>query len=84
MLETVCSTKKTIRVGGEDKPAELVKSRMLSINQFHVKYVLDSLRENTTEVRNIKSYLLTALYNAPSTIGSYYRARVNHDFCGSQ
>jgi len=82
MLETVCSAKKTIRIGGEDKPAELVRSRMLKFDQSHVDYVLDALRGNTTSVRNIRSYLLTALYNAPSTIGSYYRNRVNHDFDG--
>jgi len=82
MLEVVCSAKKTIRIGGEDKPAGLVKSRFLKIDQFHIEYVLDAMRENTTEVRNIRSYLLTAIYNAPSTIGNYYKARVNHDFYG--
>jgi len=82
MLETVCSTKKTIRIGGEDKPAEVVKSRLMKLNQFHIEYVLDALGKNTTEVRNIKSYLLTTLYNAPGTIGSYYKAMVNHDLYG--
>jgi len=82
MLETVCSTKRTIRIGGEDKPAELVKSRMLKIDQNHIEYVLDALGKNTTEVRNIRSYLLTAIYNAPSTIGNYYKALVNHDMYG--
>jgi len=84
MLEAVCSAKKTIRIGGEDKPAALVKGRFLKIDQFHIEYVLDSMRENTTEVRNIKGYLLTAIYNAPSTIGNYYKSRVNHDFYGSK
>jgi len=84
MLEVVCSAKKTIRIGGEDKPAELVKSRFLKIDQFHIEYVLDAMRENTTEVRNIRSYLLTAIYNAPSTIGNYYKSRVNHDFYGGK
>jgi hypothetical protein len=83
MLETVCSTKKTIRVGGEDKPAEIVKSRMMKLNQFHIEYVLETLEKNTTDVRNIKSYMLTTLYNAPGTMDNYYKSRVNHDFYGT-
>jgi len=82
MVETVCSMKETIRIGGEDKPRELVKSRILKVDQFHVEYVLDAMSKNTTEVRNIKGYLLTAIYNAPNTIGNYYKSRVNHDFYG--
>ena len=83
MLETVCSKKKTIHVGGEDKPAEIVKSRMMKLNQFHIEYVLETLGKNTTDVRNIKSYMLTTLYNAPGTMDNYYKSRVNHDFYGS-
>jgi hypothetical protein len=83
MLETVCSKKKTIRIGGEDKPAEVVKSRMMKLNQFHIEYVLETLSNNTTDVRNIKSYLLTTLFNAPATIGNYYKSRVNHDLYGT-
>jgi hypothetical protein len=82
MLETVCTAKKTIRIGGEDKPAEVVKSRMLKLDFTHIEYVLECLDKNTTDVRNIKSYLLTAIFNAPATIGSYYKARVNHDLYG--
>ena len=82
MVEAVCSSKEAIRIGGEDMPHALVKSRMLKIDQFHVEYVLDSLSKNTTEVRNIKGYLLTAIYNAPNTIGNYYKSRVNHDMYG--
>jgi hypothetical protein len=82
MLETVCSTKKTIRIGGEDKPAEAVKSRMMKLDQSHIEYVINALDKNTTDVRNIKSYLLTTLYNAPGTIGNYYKALVNHDLYG--
>jgi len=84
ILEIVCSKKKTIRIGGEDKPVELVKKRMMKLDQSHVEYVIDSLRKNTTEVRNIRSYLLTALFNAPATIGNYYKARVNHDMYGNK
>ena len=83
MLETVCSTKKTIRIGGEDKPMELVKSRMLKLDQFTIEYALETLGKNTTEVRNIKSYLLTTLYNAPGTIGNYYKQMVQHDMYGN-
>lgn len=82
MLEAVCSTKKTIRIGGEDRPAEVVKSRMMKLGQFHVEYVLETLGKNTTEVRNIRNYLLTTLYNAPTTIGSYYKQMVQHDMYG--
>jgi len=84
MLETVCSAKKTIRVGGEDKPAEVVKSRMMKLNQLHIEYVLETLGKNTTEVRNIKSYLLTTLFNAPGTIDNYYKQAVQHDMYGDK
>jgi len=82
VLETVCSSRKTIRIGGEDFPAEVVKSRFMKMGMFHVQYVLDCLRKNTTKVHNIKSYLLTALYNAPATMSNYYTAEVNHDLYG--
>ena len=64
-------------------PAEVVKSRFLKLNSSHIEYVLDRMRENTTYVRNIKKYLLAALYNAPATIDSYYASLVNHDLYGS-
>ena len=83
MLETVCSTKKTIRVNSEAKPAELVKAQMLRLDDRHINYVLECMDENTTDVRNIRDYLLTALYNAPGSICSHYKSRVNHDFHGS-
>ena len=82
MLETICSTKKTIRIGGEDKPAEVVKSRMIKIDTQNIEYVLDSLNNNTTKVKNIKNYLLTTIYNSPITMDSYYSAKVNHDMYG--
>jgi len=84
MLDTICTLRRTIRIGGEDKLAELVKSRMLKIDGTHIDYVLESLSKNTTEVRNIRSYLLTTLYNAPVTISNYYKARVNHDLYGDK
>lgn len=82
ILDTVCSARKTIRIAGDDFPAEVVKSRFLKLDGSHVQYVMDCMRENTTYVRNIKKYLLTALYNAPATIGNYYSALVQHDLWG--
>ena len=82
MLETVCSGKKTIRVSGEDKPAAAVKSRILKLDINHIRYVMECLDKNTSDVRNIKSYLITTLYNASVTIDNYYKSRVNHDLRG--
>jgi len=79
MLETVCSNRKTIRIGKEDKPVSVVKSQMLKLDSTHIDYVLECLNKNNTEIRNIKSYLLTSLYNAPMTIDSYYKSRMNHN-----
>ena len=83
MVDTVCSNREMIRVAGDDYPAEVVRSRFLKLNASHIEYVLDRMRENTTYVRNIKKYLLAALYNAPATIDSYYASLVNHDLYGS-
>jgi len=83
LVETVCSTKKYIRVAGSDYPGEVVRSRLLKLDMEHIKFVFDCLKENTTKIRNIKQYLLTTLYNAPTTIGSYYSALVQHDMYGS-
>ena len=82
MLDTVCSTKPIIRVGGDDKPAEVVKSQLLKLDYTHIEFVLECMQQNTTRIRNIRQYLLTTLYNAPSTISSYYSALVNHDMYG--
>ncbi len=82
MTETVCTTKDTVRVAGNDYPAELVKSKFLKLDSTHIEFVLDCMRENTSKVKNIRQYLLTVLFNAPSTIESYYSSRVNHDMYG--
>ena len=82
IVDTVCSARKTIRIAGDDFPAEVVKSRFMKLDSAHVQYVMDCMRENTTYVRNIKKYLLAALYNAPATIGNYYSALVQHDMYG--
>lgn len=79
IIETLCSTKPTINIAGDDYPAQLVKDKMLKISSSHIEYVFDCLDKNTTYVRNIKRYLLATLFNAPSTIDSYYSALVNHD-----
>ena len=79
MVEAVCSNKKTIRVAGNDFPQTAVKSRPLKLDGEHIRFVFDCLKENTTQVRNIKQYLLTVLYNAPATIENHYAAQVNHD-----
>ena len=72
MLEIVCTRRKTIRIAGDDYPAELVKSKFMKLDSEHIRFVLDCLNKNTTEIRNIKQYLRAALFNAPSTIGNYY------------
>ena len=77
--ETVCSTRARIRVGGNDYPAEIVRSKLLKLNSEHIRFVMDCLKQNTTRIRNIRQYLLTALFNAPSTMSSYYAALVAHD-----
>ena len=77
--ETVCSTRSRIRVAGNDYPAEVVRSKLLKLNSEHICFVTDCLKQNTTRIRNIRQYLLTVLFNAPSTMSSYYAALVAHD-----
>ena len=79
ILETVLSKNGEITIAGDVYPKNLVKSKFLKLNYSHVEYVINCLGKNTTKVRNIKSYLLASLFNAGSTISSYYRAEVNHD-----
>ncbi|MBP3918153.1 MAG: helix-turn-helix domain-containing protein [Clostridia bacterium] len=79
LVETICTARKTIRVAGDDYPAELVKAKLLKLNSGHIEFVMDCMRQNTTKIRNIKKYLLAVLFNAPSTMGSYYTALVAHD-----
>lgn len=84
IVETLCSAKETIRIAGDDYPAQLVKDKLLLLDSIHIGYVFDCLDKNTTYVRNIKKYLLATLFNAPSTIDSYYAALVNHDLYGGK
>ena len=79
ILETVISKNDELIVASSKYPADLVKSKFLKLNYSHVEYVLECLQKNTKAVKNMKKYLLAALFNAPSTMDSYYRARVNHD-----
>lgn len=82
MVDTVCSTRQRIRVGKEDKPAAVVKSRLLKLERRHLEYVLWCMGKNTTEVRNIRAYLLTALYNSYFSESSGMAAQVQHDLYG--
>ena len=82
LVETCTVNRKTIRIAGDDKPADVVRSRLMKLDSSHIGYVLDCLKENTTAIRDMKQYLLTVLYNAPLTIDAYYQAQVNHDFHG--
>ena len=79
ILETVCTSRKKIRIAGDDYPAELVKSKFMKLDSEHIRFVLDCMQENTTKIRNIKQYLKAVLFNAPSTIDSYYTSLVAHD-----
>lgn len=82
IVEAVCSKRETLRVAGNEFPQAVVKSRLLKLDDGHIRFVFDCLKNNTTQVRNIKQYLLTTLYNAPVTIGNHYAAQVNHDLYG--
>ncbi|MBP3658497.1 MAG: helix-turn-helix domain-containing protein [Oscillospiraceae bacterium] len=79
LQETICSTRTHIRVAGNDYPAEAVRAKLLRLNSEHIRFVMDCLKQNTTKIRNIRQYLLAALFHAPSTMNSYYAALVQHD-----
>ena len=84
ILETVCTSRKQIRIAGDDYPAELVKAKFMKLNSSHIEFVMDCMRENTTKIRNIKQYLRAVLFNAPSTIDNYYTALVAHDMASGK
>ena len=79
IVETVCARRKITRIAGADFPHEVVRSRFLKLDSSHIEFVMECLHNNTTEVRNMKQYLLTVLFNAPTTISNHYTAQVNHD-----
>ncbi|MDE5698676.1 MAG: replication initiator protein A [Lachnospiraceae bacterium] len=82
VCDVVCVKRRTIRINGEDYPYELVKSRFLKLNSGHVAYVMDCMKNTVTKITNIRAYLITALYNAPSTMNHYYQQEVQHDMYG--
>ena len=83
LVDAVCSNTDYTCIGMGRLPTEAVRERLLKLNASHIEYVFDCVDHTTTAIRNIKNYLLTALYNAPATIDNYYRAQVNHDLHGS-
>ena len=79
MVDVICSKRKMIRIAGDDKPLNVVKSQFMKIDASHIEYVMDCMKETGSKVRNIKQYMLAAIYNAPFTIQSFYQAMVNND-----
>lgn len=82
MLDAICSTRPTIRINGEDMPQEVVKSRLLKLDSRHIEYVFQAMDDCPSDIRNIRAYILTTLYNASLTMDNYYSALVNHDLYG--
>ncbi len=82
ICEVVCVKRKTVRVGGEDYPYELVKSKFLKLDSTHLQYVIGCMQNTTTKIANIKAYMITSLYNASNTINHYYQQEVQHDMYG--
>ena len=82
MLDAVCSTAPTIRINGEDMPQQVVKSRFLKLDSSHIEYIFHAMKDCPSDIRNIRAYLLTTLYNAPATMDNFYSAKVNYDFNG--
>ena len=79
LVETVCAKRKNTRIAGSDFPHEVVRSRLLKLDSSHIEFVMDCMKQNTTEIRNMKQYLLAVLFNAPTTISNHYTTQVNHD-----
>ena len=82
ICEVVCVKRKNVRIGGEDYPYELVKSKFMKLNSSHLLYVIECMQNTTSRITNIKSYMVTALYNAPNTMNHYYQQAVQHDMYG--
>ena len=79
MVDVLCSTAKTIHISGDDKQVDVVKAQFMKIDSGHMEYVLDCLKNQITDIRNVKQYLLATIYNAPLTIDHYYTAKVSYD-----
>ena len=82
LTDTLCSTQPTVCIGGTELPLQIVQERLWQLDRFHVEYVLDCMKATRSKIRNIRSYLLTALYNAPTTMEQYYQTAVQHDLYG--
>ena len=82
--EALCSKRSSFSLGKDTYPYELVKDRLLRLDSSHIEYILDCIDGNTTDIRNIKPYLLKTLINAPATMESYYQTKVNHDLYGER
>ena len=80
LVDTCATNRKMLRIAGDDKPAEVVRSRFMKLNADHIRFVLTCLAENSSPIRNMKQYLLASLYNAPTTMQLVYQNRTNHDF----
>lgn len=79
MLDVLCSTAKTIRISGDDKPIDVVRAQFMKIDSGHMEYILDCFKHQITDIRNVKQYLLATIYNAPLTIDHYYISKVSYD-----
>ena len=79
LVDTCATNRKTLRIAGDDKPAEVVRSRFMKLNADHIRFVLMCLAENSSPIRNMKQYLLASLYNAPTTMQLSYQNQTNHD-----
>jgi hypothetical protein len=79
VVDTGPPKRKTLRIPGANKPAEVVRSRFMELNADHIHFVLKCLAENSSPIRNMKQYLLASLYNAPTTMQLFYQNQTNHD-----
>lgn len=86
ICDVACVKRRTVNVGGQEYPYELVRSRFLKLNNSHLEYVMECMKHTTTKITNIKAYMITALYNAPATMNHYYQQEVQHDMyaCGKE
>ena len=79
LVDTCATNRKLLHIAGDDKPAEVVRSRFMKLNADHIRFVLMCLAENSSPIRNMKQYLLASLYNAPTTMQLSYQNQTNHD-----
>ena len=79
LVDTCATNRKLLHIAGDDKPAEVVRSRFMKLNADHIRFVLKCLAENSNPIRNMKQYLLASLYNAPTTMQLSYQNQTNHD-----